>query len=116
MRENGADVRNKEMAVVVKTNGNPFWGRCTTHFRTYFCGELDVHWGYGILTHGQIGGSRRAFLLEICFLRRHFGMSAFRHVGMSVCWPSPAWKGFSLGSEDPSSMTTPRAFGTQVYP
>ena len=37
-----------------------FWGRCTTHFRTYFSGwiESDVHWGYGlwIVTRGQIDG------------------------------------------------------------
>ena len=45
-----------EMAVVVKANGMPFWGRCTTHFRTYFSGDWDVHWGYGILTHGQMVG------------------------------------------------------------
>ena len=32
----------------------PFRGRCTTHFRTYFSGEWDVHWGYGILTHGRL--------------------------------------------------------------
>ena len=38
----------------VKTNGIPFWGRCTTHFRTYFSGDWDVYWGYGILTHGQL--------------------------------------------------------------
>ena len=37
----------------VKTNGIPFWGRCTTHFRTYFSGDWNVHWGYGILTHGH---------------------------------------------------------------
>ena len=29
----------------VKLNGIPFWGRCTTHFRTYFSGDWDVHWG-----------------------------------------------------------------------
>ena len=30
--------------------------RCTTHFRTYFGGDWDVHWWLtGILTHGQIG-------------------------------------------------------------
>ena len=23
----------------------PFWARCTTHFRTYFSGDWDVHWG-----------------------------------------------------------------------
>ena len=32
----------------------PFWGRCTTHFRTYSSGDWDVHWGYGILTHGLV--------------------------------------------------------------
>ena len=31
----------------------PSWGRCTTHFRTYFSG-WDVHWGYGVLPHGQM--------------------------------------------------------------
>ena len=25
----------------------PFWGRCTTHFRTYFSGDWDVHWAQG---------------------------------------------------------------------
>ena len=25
-----------------------FWGRCTTHFRTYFSGDWDVHWGYDL--------------------------------------------------------------------
>ena len=32
------------------------FGEFTTHFRTYFSGwiESDVHWRYGILTHGQI--------------------------------------------------------------
>ena len=23
----------------------PFWGRCTTHFRTYFSWEWEVYWG-----------------------------------------------------------------------
>ena len=26
----------------------PFWGRCTTHFRTYFSGGWDVHRGYDL--------------------------------------------------------------------
>ena len=29
----------------------PFWGRCTTHFRTNCSRDWDVHWGYGIWTH-----------------------------------------------------------------
>ena len=33
----------------------PSWGRCTTHFRTYFSGDWGVHWGYGILTHSHVG-------------------------------------------------------------
>ena len=53
----------------VKTNGIPFWGRCTTHFRTYFSGDWDVHWGYGILTHGRLGVvSKSGFSKMPCFL------------------------------------------------
>ena len=37
-------------------SGIPFWGRCTTHVRTYFSGDWDVSLGCGILTHGQKGG------------------------------------------------------------
>ena len=40
------------LAVVVKTNGIPFWGRCTT--QVYFRGDWDVHWAFGILTHGHL--------------------------------------------------------------
>ena len=29
-------------------------GEFTTHFRTYFGGDWDVHWGYGIFTHGHM--------------------------------------------------------------
>ena len=32
----------------------PFSGRCTTHFRTYFSVELEVHWGYRLFTHGHM--------------------------------------------------------------
>ena len=38
--------------------GTPFWkmvGEFTTHFRTCFSGDWDVHWGCGLLTYGQIG-------------------------------------------------------------
>ena len=27
-------------------------GEFTSHFRTYFSGDWDVHWNYGSLTHG----------------------------------------------------------------
>ena len=38
-------------------NGTPFWlvGEFTTHFRTYFSGDWDVH-RYRILTHGRVFG------------------------------------------------------------
>ena len=39
------------MAVVKAVLVNPILGsRCefTTHFRTYFSGDWDVQWGYGI--------------------------------------------------------------------
>ena len=29
-------------------------GEFATPFRTYFSGDWDVRWGYGILTHGHI--------------------------------------------------------------
>ena len=35
-----------------------FWGRCTTHFGLYFSGDWDVHYGYRVLTHGQMERSQ----------------------------------------------------------
>ena len=29
-------------------------GEFTTHFRAYFSGDWDVHWGYGVWSHGHI--------------------------------------------------------------
>ena len=53
------------MAVVVKTvlskpTGSHFGVGEFTHFRTYFSGDWDVHWKYGlwILTHGQMDQGR----------------------------------------------------------
>ena len=34
--------------------GSILVGRCTNHLSRDFTGDWDVHWGYGILTHGQI--------------------------------------------------------------
>ena len=48
-----ATVFKKVYNLWVKTN---VWGRCTTHFRTYFS-DWDVHRGYGILTHGHIAAT-----------------------------------------------------------
>ena len=51
---------NGYVAVVVKTVlGSHFGlGEFTSHFRTYFSGDWDVHWGYGVLTHGHVLFSR----------------------------------------------------------
>ena len=40
----------------VKTNGIPFWGRCTTQFGAYFSGWIGMLTGgtIWILTHGQL--------------------------------------------------------------
>ena len=45
----------------------PFWGRCTTHFRTYFGGDWDVHWGSNqdFLTHGHFSGASTGFLPRV---------------------------------------------------
>ena len=34
----------------------PFWVGAPP-ILVYFSGDWDVHWGYGILTHGQIGAA-----------------------------------------------------------
>ena len=36
----------------------PFLGGCTTHVRTYFSGDWDVHRGYGFLTHSHMRRKR----------------------------------------------------------
>ena len=35
------------------------------HFRTYFSGDWDVHWGYGILTHGHLKGRSIGYLRSV---------------------------------------------------
>ena len=49
------DARNRWLSTGIYGHGSkpmvPSWDRCTTHFRTYFSGDWDVHWGYGVLTH-----------------------------------------------------------------
>ena len=49
-RRRGAGFSEESTAVpthVAQTNGIPF-GVGTTHFRTYFSGDWDVHWGYDL--------------------------------------------------------------------
>ena len=73
--------------MVVKTVlGSHFGvGEFATHFRTYFSDwiESDVHWGYGILTHGHFGVMRE--LLKVAqrvhsspFLEMASGARRFR--------------------------------------
>ena len=45
---------------VGKTNGSNLVGGVTTHFSRSFSGDWDVHWGYGLLTHGHIKEFRGA--------------------------------------------------------
>ena len=44
-------------------------GEFSTHLRAYFSGDWDVHWGYGVLTHGQVGSVWRASRPEVGFLK-----------------------------------------------
>ena len=62
--------------------GIPFWGVAVNSppiFRASFSGDWDVHWGYGILTHGQIGSTGLDKCLKpltgtpICFSCLPFG-------------------------------------------
>ena len=45
-------------------------GEFTTYFRTYFSGDWDVHWGCGLLTHGQMAVRRAFGTMEIAHLFR----------------------------------------------
>ena len=47
-----ADNRRLSHSVSEQLAVGPFSGRCTTHFGTYFSGDWDVDWGYGLLTYG----------------------------------------------------------------
>ena len=51
VRESNASFR-VVVPMVVKAK-DPIFGWVNSHFRTYFSGDWDVHWGYGILTHGH---------------------------------------------------------------
>ena len=48
----GLSTKPLKVKLWVKTNGIQYWlvGEFT-HVRTYFSGDWDVHWGYGILSH-----------------------------------------------------------------
>ena len=60
-------------------NGIPFWlvGEFTTHFRTYFTGDGDGHWGYEILTRGQMDNWWRPLGFPLQTLRSASGNARF---------------------------------------
>ena len=87
----------------VKTNGIPFWGRCTTHF-VYFSGDWDVHWGYGILTHGHM------FFLVNLLHRRHFTAAILKKTFYGKqCWSSMDSRPCTLQSQKKWKSTVPGA-------
>ena len=81
--------------------GIPFWGRFTTHFRTYFSGDWDVHWGYDLDCDPWPGGcgatkmklgQAAGFSLCSHIPRCHFGMMLFQE-------PQPSVKYLSVTKE-----------------
>ena len=91
----------RNLAVGPLPMGSHFRGfRSTAHFRTYFSGDWDVHWGNGALTHGHLfppgGGvktlypclgelqNRWQMLMAICFRR---GRGGQKRADLS-CWVS----------------------------
>ena len=102
------------MAVVVKTNGIQFWGGCTTHFRTYFSGDWDVHYGHVIfkpgsetrrlssfnqfLAHLKSWLRQRVLPLGLSFwvssCRFFSATSAMRYWHVKLGSPSSSWVGF----------------------
>ena len=71
----------RQRVVVVKAHGIPFWlvGEFTTHFRTYFNGDWDAHWGYDLDFDSWPNDKRQkqagplqefdgVLLLKVCFL------------------------------------------------
>ena len=110
-----------DMAVVVKTVlGSHFGlGEFTTHFRTYFRGDWDVHCGYGILTHGHI---REIPFIKVrenshgydlywhhrrCDLHKHAPTCARTGPGISVSAPTPRKKGKQLANNTCTMVARP---------
>ena len=48
--------------------GIPCWGigEFTTHVRTHLSRDWDVHWGYGLLTHGHVNLQHKGALSGAC--------------------------------------------------
>ena len=63
----GGAARPGEEVAVGQNQEDPILGY--THFGAYFSGDWDVHWGYGMLTHGQVTDRRKD--LRRTWLERH---------------------------------------------
>ena len=64
-------------------------GEFTTHFRTCFSGDWDVRWGYGVLTHGQLG-MLRAFNIIQPVPKAVGGMSqTYKNCSWALCFYLP---------------------------
>ena len=66
----------------------PFWGS-TTHFRTHFSGDWDVHWGYDLDFHPWPYEKN----LEKVVLKRLIGCSAVGRWQHPAFFRQPATKG-----------------------
>ena len=77
------------MAVIIKTSGIPFWGRCTSLSRTYLSGDWDVHWGYDLdfdpWPHPLKGWRERMTACSLCTLTNRTPKS--RKGGHFICEP-----------------------------
>ena len=74
--------------------GIPFWlvGEVTTNFRTYFSWDWDVHWGYGLLTHGLVLFSMSVWSFSI------WGPFHGQFQGFLWPWlPTPFWDPILVG-------------------
>ena len=48
------NMEQQHVAVVVKTVLGSHFGVGAPPILVYFSGDRDVHWGYGVLTHGHV--------------------------------------------------------------
>ena len=60
----------------------------------YFSGDRDVHWGYGILTHGHIDPRGSKTSSAGALSRAHFGLQHPAKVSTAATWPAKLWAKF----------------------
>ena len=74
----------------------PVWGRCTTHFSFFFFffflnGDWDVHWGYGILTHGLTALTRKSEIMGYFMLRSDYSTLREGQASDQTCSGTESW-------------------------